>query len=246
MLGDVSVTLLRSTTYKYFSTLLDYPYDRDLERKSERLGELGQTLKTLEKTHKYYTGLSDKIPTLIKIFRDELGKLGSDMFQAEYVSIFELGIKGPLCPPYESEYVKYEEGSTYGTSYLSNQLVTDRMISLEQIDPKISVLSRIIALYNKYGVTVRGIAPDHIVVELEFMHYLSMSEYTYSNINEASKVVEYRKVQLLFLEEHLLKWIDDFLECIRVKSSLRYYYMLVSLLLEFLKADKEFLQKYSK
>ena len=66
-------------------------------------------------------------------------------------------------------------------------------------------------------------APDHIAVELEFMHFLIFKEIeaaTHSNIEAFGN---YLIEQQSFLEDHLGAWVSDFAENITANSDTEFY-----------------------
>lgn len=96
--------------------------------------------------------------------------------QVDYVRLFDYR---PLCPPYESAYV------------------SDRQ--------RQQVARDLGDLYRESGLQCReGAALDHIVVQLEFMQYLSA--------REGAEVDNPRWVELqrTFLRDHLLNWVPRF------------------------------------
>ncbi len=133
---------LRALTYKLASELLDYPYD--LNNFKQKLSDFVSVLGLID------SDLGKKANKILSIFEKEI-EMGEDYFQAEYVSIFELGVPKPMCPPIEREYVedKYEK-----------------------------VLDDITDFYGRFGIFVEKENPDNLIVELEFMSYLVMQEGT--------------------------------------------------------------------
>jgi DMSO reductase family type II enzyme chaperone len=73
-----------------------------------------------------------------------------DLFQSEYIRLFEVGDRGGApCPLYSGQYAR------------------DRLRVMEEL----------IRFYNFFGLRiVPGMMPDHVTVELEFMQYLSLRD----------------------------------------------------------------------
>ena len=122
----MELNVLRALFYKYASKLLDYPYDKDVEKMGEVISDFLGVLELIEE--KGYRGLSAIAKDVSKMV-EEIEDFGVDDFQAEYVSLFELGYPKPKCPPYEREYM-----------------------SLEGVKDELEVLDEITAFYSKHGV----------------------------------------------------------------------------------------------
>ncbi len=180
---------LRALAYKLASELLDYPYD--LNNFKQKLSDFASVLGLID------PDLGKRASEILSIFDKEI-EMGEDDFQAEYVSIFELGMPKPMCPPIEREYVedKYEK-----------------------------VLDDVTAFYGKFGVFVEKENPDNLIVELEFMSYLVMKEGTEED-------------QKQFLDNHVLRWIDRFCECV-AKGKLKTYAKLLDVIRSFVRKDRE-------
>jgi len=69
-------------------------------------------------------------------------------------------------------------------------------------------------------------APDHIAVELEFMHYLVCKECAAIERSEQESVMEWLARQQGFLEVHLGVWVPEFVEEVRKAAETNFYRML--------------------
>lgn len=102
--------------------------------------------------------------------------------QEAYTSLFDVGIGGPPCSLYEGSYVGW------GRTQLFEELLR---------------------FYEFFGLelspTVREL-PDHLTVELEFMHYLTFQE------AQAEDPSSYRLAQRDFLRRHLAHWVPPMVE----------------------------------
>lgn len=66
-------------------------------------------------------------------------------------------------------------------------------------------------LYRKEGLNiVLKEAHDHIAIELEFMYFLALKEIEVEKNGDTTLANDYAKKQLLFLQEHLAKWVPEF------------------------------------
>lgn len=90
-----------------------------------------------------------------------------------------------------------------------------------------------------YDVGFKGL-PDHVSVELEFMHKLTEWE-AKKWIQEEQKDAEYcLAVQRMFLEQHLLRWVPQFCDAVMAQAKLPFYRSMAELtknVLEFERAQ---------
>jgi DMSO reductase family type II enzyme chaperone len=131
-----------------------------------------------------------------------------DDFQSEYIRLFQVGGRaGPPCPLHAGHY-----GS-------------DRLRTLETL----------VRYYNFFGVQAEeGLMPDHVSVQLEFMHYLAERE------AEATTSADRRslaKAQLDFLGDHLHSWWPRLAARLKPQRPLPFYRSLADLTSRFLVAD---------
>ncbi len=166
---EVDLNLLRGLVYKYASYLLDYPYEKEVEKLEERISDFIELLSLLRKKGYKIQYNSSKFFKII----EEIKELGLEEFQAEYVAIFEVGYPKPKCPPFEREYLNYQEKKE-----------------------DLELLAELVDYYSKYGVVIEKESPDYLIVELEFMYYLIAKEIE-------TKEGYYKKAQLEFLERLL-------------------------------------------
>ena len=145
---DVDLNSLRALVYKYASYLLDYPYEKRVKTLKEQVSDFIELLSLLREKGYEIEFNSSK---LFKI-TEEIEKLGLEEFQAEYVSLFEVGYPKPKCPPFEREYLNSQEKDD------------------------LKFLAELVNYYSRYGVVTQKEAPDYLIVELEFMYYLIAKE----------------------------------------------------------------------
>lgn len=113
--------------------------------------------------------------------RDALSGCSATGYEAEYLSAFEVGIPAAPCPLYES---------AYGPS-----------------DRRREVMGELVRFYNHFGLSLGGKArelPDHLRVELEFLHYLTFLEA--QRVQEVREKKSIRWAQADFLRRHLTCW----------------------------------------
>lgn len=76
--------------------------------------------------------------------------------------------------------------------------------------------------------------PDHIAIELEFMHYLCSKEAAALNDNQTEEVHQFEEQQKIFYFTALKPWVTTFCEAIRVGTDNRFYINLADCLDHFL------------
>jgi DMSO reductase family type II enzyme chaperone len=131
-----------------------------------------------------------------------------DTFQSEYIRLFQVGGRaGPPCPLHAGHYGN------------------DRLRALETL----------VRFYNFFGVqTEQGLMPDHVSVQLEFMHYLAESEAeAVSNSDRRSLL----RAQADFLRGQLCNWWPQLEAKLKRQQPLPFYRALASLTSRFLDAD---------
>lgn len=110
--------------------------------------------------------------------------------EAEYVRLFDYR---PVCAPYENAYRR---------DFLAHDLV-----------------SGLAVFYKNNGAKCDEIkAPDHISVELEFMHYLCYQE----GVAALEKADIWRETQQRFFSDHLLLWVPSFSAILIREAALPY------------------------
>jgi TorA maturation chaperone TorD len=80
--------------------------------------------------------------------------------------------------------------------------------------------------YRKAGVAVAGDfkeAPDHIAVELEFMHFLIFNELEAMAGQNREGVVSSLEKQRSFLEDHLGLWVSEFASSVEHNAATSFY-----------------------
>ena len=101
-------------------------------------------------------------------------------------------------------------------------------------------------LYQSYGFKPdkgrEAIAADHIAGELEFMQFLANVERAALKGNSSTEVGEADAVALSFAREHLLNWIDEFVEAVNHFSETEFYQGLVQMTKGWLTYDVAYLE----
>lgn len=94
--------------------------------------------------------------------------------------------------------------------------------------------------YRAFGFTLGGPIrerPDHLAVELEFMHILALKEAYAANQGAVEQVEVCVEAQRKFLQEHLGRWIDLFAHSLALNAGQGVYSSLAHFAADFIKAD---------
>lgn len=115
--------------------------------------------------------------------------LDAERLRCDHTAVFGHTVS-PDCPPY---------GADYGQAHI---------FQLAQ------AMADIVAFYRAFGVQPNPALkdrPDHVSVELEFMHVLAMKEaYALAHGHGEDRVRQCREAQEAFLARHLAPWIKTF------------------------------------
>ena len=127
------------------------------------------------------------------------------------------------CPPYEAVYRKdrpiMEKGLLMGPS---------------TADARRRYAESNLALSKKFTDL-----PDHITVEMEFMHFLCREESRFTEQGNPQESAKMRKIQKEFLNEHLKPWVNDFADCVLRSANSFFYKAAASLLKTFIESESE-------
>jgi len=81
--------------------------------------------------------------------------------------------------------------------------------------------------------------PDHISVELEFMHQVTLREEQAWKEKDEEGALYCMKIEKKFIEEHLSRWIPDFCEKVVQEAELPFYRAMAALTKNFIKFEKK-------
>jgi TorA maturation chaperone TorD len=140
-----------------------------------------------------------------------------DPLKVDYSKLF-VGPFGLLAPPYGSIYLE------------KNKKIMG--------DSTVNVQNR----YKEVGVDISvnfKEPPDHIIAELEFVHYLIKKEIEAIIKGEFNKAVNYLHKQKEFLNSHLGVWIFEFANNIESKAETEFYKQLALFTKTFITKDRD-------
>lgn len=96
------------------------------------------------------------------------------------------------------------------------------------------------ACYNEVGLEVSADfngTPDHIAVELEFMHFLVVKELDARSAGNLDRAQNFRQKQRAFLARHLAAWVPDFSRSVEEQAHTRFYQSLAAATRLFIASD---------
>jgi putative dimethyl sulfoxide reductase chaperone len=79
--------------------------------------------------------------------------------------------------------------------------------------------------------------PDHIAVELEFMHFLVVKELDALAGGYLDRAQNFRQKQRAFLERHLAAWVPDFSRSVEKQAQTKFYQELAATTRMFIESD---------
>jgi DMSO reductase family type II enzyme chaperone len=79
--------------------------------------------------------------------------------------------------------------------------------------------------------------PDHIAVELEFMHFLVVKELDALTGGYLDRAQNFRQKQRAFLERHLAAWVPDFSRSVEEQAQTQFYQSLAATTRIFIESD---------
>ena len=132
--------------------------------------------------------------------------------QVEYARLF-IGPNELIAPPFGSVYLEH-----------GKRVMGDSTLAVSRI-------------YAEEGLVLDEDVkqpPDHIAIELEFVHYLITREIQALNEEDEASATEHLKKQSGFLEKNLAAWVPEFTKSIREGTENRYYRALAECLEAFI------------
>lgn len=148
-------------------------------------------------------GLGDALDALLT----EVGNADLRQLQTEYSGLFEVGSEGPPVPIRED----LQTGQRAGTR------------------------EDVVRFYDYFGYVLDekfSWQPDHLSLELEFMHYLCFRE-----TEGGADVLSYQLAQVDFAERHLVRWVPRFAAEVANHAPGSLYARVVGALRDFIEED---------
>ena len=172
-----------------------------------------------------------KNPRFLKALSDEGVQLGDDILQrsddelieelaVEYTRLF-LG-PGKHISPHESVHHERDDGD-WGRLWGKDTVLVKKFIETAGLE-------------YKSGYT--GL-PDHISVELEFMHEVTKREARAWEEKDSDGAIYCLKIEKKFIEEHLVKWIPAFCDKVISGAELSFYREMAKLTRSFIELEEQ-------
>ncbi len=141
-----------------------------------------------------------------------------DKLCSEYIRLFEVGNERskPPCPLYGGEYA---------------------------VRPRLDVMEELVRFYGYFDLALSDSdreLPDHISVELEFLHYLAFRES--HSLDSGGDYHSLRRAQADFIERHPASWIPRMRERLEAHRAPAFFLGLVALTAAILNADLGYLR----
>ncbi|UCE49849.1 MAG: molecular chaperone TorD family protein [Phycisphaerales bacterium] len=140
------------------------------------------------------------------------GALELEALKIDFASLF-VGPYELLAPPYGSVYL--EDDRVMGDSTID----VGNCYASEGLD-----------------ITIKD-APDHIAVELEFMHYLAVRQMEATRRANLQAIQRYQQKQYSFLQTHLARWLPEFADNVRENARTAFYKHLAQITAVFVRED---------
>jgi putative dimethyl sulfoxide reductase chaperone len=163
----------------------------------------------VEETHKQVSELSRNLKKIGSPAAEAAARMeaamqsdeGFDELAIDHARLF-VGPFALLAPPYGSVYIEGER-----------RLMGDSTLAAGDC-------------YHEVGLEVAaGFSgtPDHIAVELEFMHFLAVKELDALSAGQLDRAQNFRQKQRAFLERHLAAWVPDFSRSVEEQAQTEFY-----------------------
>lgn len=206
--------LTRSRLYKLLSLGFRYPDVESFE--TFQSGEFSASVWDCISTLPHLKSLVDYRDGLTATMRATPEDCTLLDLEVGFNQTFEVGAPEPPCPPYEGLF-RPEESRT-------------------------SLMMEIADFYRHFGLQTnladgKGELPDHLCLELEFLHFLTYKEAQARNDNDAELLNGYILAQKDFLMRHPLKWLAAFAAKLEKCSSIPFYVTLGRITAEFVSCD---------
>jgi len=147
-----------------------------------------------------------------------LAEEGAEKIRRDHMKLF-FGPGQLLAPPYGSVYLEHKHEIMGESTQDAERLYAEAGL---QKDEKLKD------------------APDHIRVELDFMHVLIARTVEACEAQKWQEAEKYVNIQLMFLQNHLSRWVTPFAKVIRTGAATQFYNATALVLESFIK--QEFLE----
>ncbi len=196
----------RSAAYALFSQLVASPFDAPSPAAALPPADLEEVATQLESRLPYPLDLGPLVAAAA-----ELEEADAERLASAYSALFEVGSSGAAVPLRE----EVAEGSPEKAK------------------------EETLRFYEFFGYSLaeeRQWAPDHLAIQLEFLHFLAFRE---SREQDPDGATSYRLAQRDFLERHLCRWFPEVLDGVRRHAEEPYWRALFEALGAFIGTDAD-------
>ncbi len=140
-------------------------------------------------------------------------EVDDEEFNSEFMRLFEVGSPNPPCPLYESWYLGGQKG----------------------------IFKELVSFYNFFDLSVSEARdlPDHLKMELDFMHFLTFKEI--ESVHGGREAGSFARASRDFSKRHLDRWVPQLCRKVKDSEALDFYQGLTGLLETFIRHEVEFL-----
>ncbi|BBO93107.1 molecular chaperone [Desulfosarcina ovata] len=205
---------MRSLVYKTLSQLYQYPEPAGLNRFQAERRQLAELLDA---------GTADSGPgeaSEAVCLCNAICNQRLEPMQVEYVRLFDYR---PTCPPFQSAVVKMEQ------------------------DNPAQLYLLIESCYREFGLGANPDfrdPPDHISMELEFMHYLSHEEGQAMEDDVPEDEEKYRGAQKTFIDSHIMAWVPQFASSLETHARIPFFRSLARITGSFIANEARYLASF--
>ncbi len=199
-----SAARARSIAFAVFSYLMASPNDLPFVERPLGLEAVAAMLSEVQRALPYSVDF-DELRSLIEM----LTARQTSLLGQEYGRLFEVGQDGPPVP-------------------IREELTRSRPLKAKE---------ELVRFYEYFGYRLKdeyAWAPDHLSVQLEFLHFLAYQE---SLVKDEEERLSYQLAQRDFLKRHVLNWYDQLQRGVLSHTASSYYRCVVATLGRFLRLD---------
>lgn len=208
----------RAIVYRTLAHLLQPPCAETLG--ALRAGELDATEQALQRLE-----VSEELVSTCRRVREELARRSLEDLTAEWDRTFE-PTGGLSCSPHETAHT----AKTPQEAWLKTYRMAD-----------------VAGFYRAFGVEVRPGTekPDHVGVELEFLHLLAVKAAAALERGEAERAEICREAAAAFLDEHLGAWAGELPAALAEAEPHGFYVLAAELVAGFVEGERERSEAFS-
>lgn len=133
-----------------------------------------------------------------------------DTLQIEFTRLFDVGSSGPPCTLYGGEYT----------------------------GARMQIMEELVRFYNFFSLSMAEDPhelPDHLVTQLEFLHFLTYRESELAKVGEETD--DMKRAERDFLARHPGRWLPEMFKKLEEQNPMPFYHELTCLMLKFVQIE---------